>query len=622
MRSAVFVFLLYALLSAFPVAGQGQRRILDNIRPIEAGNDILKPNETGIAENDSARQELLRSLKQHWIRKDIKEVRRCLVALSAFCNDPLFQEQALRFAKRGLQLCDSQKHAAELSLLYENIGQIYFRQSRYKESFESHLKAIAYTHTDPLRVARIERKMSETLLLLGYPTLALDYLERTLHTAISYRDGELWASALLNISRIKEQKNNLHFPYWDSCVQVARKFKLYSILYAATLNKSSSLALNGKPQQALHLLQAFDTLSAYLRPAPLYLWKKDEIAATAYSALGQYDTAEQLFLRNLNETDHHGWLSSMNQLNNMYVLQGDFKKAFYTAQKLRERIDSIGSHDMRLRLIAKELQYKNAEKDKELLQKEAAIRFRNTWIGIVSAGALILLGIILLLRRNYLQKQKIQRSGQINLQLKARIDGEELERERVSRELHDGIGGILSAAKMNLSSIRPPGDPLELDRYEKSVQLIDDAYIELRRTAHNMSPEILKDKGLIATVALFCKKTEEVYGMPIRFQHFGMPDNWHDDKALSLYRIIQELVQNIVKHSGARKAMVQLSMQDNRLELMVEDRGKGMEPGSTPDGIGLGNIRNRVAALGGYIDIDSRKDEGTTVYIGVEHIFP
>ncbi len=630
MHAFLYLFLvLYSLLATIPVAGQVKDWIrMDNIKTTEGADDIKKANELRIRQPDSARRWLLQLLKQHWIHQDQKEIRRCLVALSYFYKDPAVHEQSLLFAQRGLQLCDTQQHRKELSILYENIGQIYFRQSRYEESFKMRLKAIGFANADPLRVAGIEYNMIETLLLLGYKNLALEYLERCLSTAISYQNGRLWANALLSISRIKEQYENQHFPYWDSSVQVARKFKLYSALYVAILNKSSALANNGKPQQALLLLKTLDTLAPYHPVSPDHLWKAEEIAATAYAALGQYKTAEQLFMQSLGAADPHGWLSNMNQLTNMYLQQGDFKKAFYTSRTLQSRIDSIGSHDMRLRLIATELQYKNAEKDKELaknklalVEQKAAIKSKNTWIGIMASSALVLLAIILLLRRNYQQKQSIQRSEQINLQLKARIDGEELERERLSRELHDGIGGLLSAAKMNLTTLRPPAAREESLKYERSVQLMDDAYTELRRTAHNMSPAILKSKGLVETVALFCQKTEEAHRIAIKFQHFGVPDTLSDEIALSVYRMIQELIQNIVKHSGAQKAMVQLSGQDNGLQIIVEDRGKGIAQQDKIEGIGLNNIKNRVMALGGRLDIDSRVNEGTAVYINIDNAY-
>lgn len=551
-------------------------------------------------------------------------MRNCLIALSGFTTDLKLQTQTLQYAKRGVQLCDTQKHKEDLFRLYDHIGDIYFRQSRYQESFEARLKAVHYAQSFPLAVAQIENNMVEVLRLLGNPDLALEYLERSLHTAIKYQDGKLWSSSLLNISNIKETNSAQSHPYLDSGLRVAHRFGLYETLYSGLLNKSSLWANNGKPKEALQLLEAADTLSRYFFITPVLKAKSDEIAGTAYAVLGQYPKAEQLFLKSLSGTDPMGWLSNMNYLTHLYEIQGDFKKAYYTFRKFQSRVDTLGRNGMRLRVNDLELQYRTSEKDKQLAEqkfnlakKEKDLQIKNTWIGIMAFGGMMLFVVFLLMRRNLLQRQKIQSAEQANLQLKARIEGEQQERKRISQELHDGIGGILSAAKMNLSRVYTLV-PEQAPRYERGVQLLDEAYKELRRTAHNLSPHILKNKGLADTLFSYCRKTAEDQKIDIQFQPFGHLEALNEDIALASYRIIQELIQNIVKHSGASQAMVQLGYQDGQLDITVEDNGKGMASQNLVDGIGLSNIRDRVTALKGHIEIDSQPGEGATIYINIE----
>ncbi len=623
----IFLRILTVFLCLFafaPASGQVKDRIqLNSLNTTTDLQEIKDAEKLRLTYPDSARRLLLQLLRNNRIKLNVKGTRRCLVALSYFYTDARTLEQTLQFAKRGIQLCDSTAHRKELANLYNNIGEICYRQSRYKESFDARLQALNYAKEDPLLSARIENNLSEVILLFGSTNLALEYMERSLKTAVSYKDTTLWVLTLLNISRIKERHSTGNFRYMDSCLALANKLKQYSSLYIGTINKGSILANNGKPLEGLRLVQAADTLSRYWSIPAAVRAKADEIAGTAYTGLGQYRLAEQQFLKGLAGTDNHSWLSNMNHLTNLYIKQGDFKKAFYTARELQKRIDSVGRRDMQLKVIATEIQYRTAEKDKQLAEKnlllakkENELKIRNTWIAVMAIGGALLVGMVLLLRRNYRQKQKIQLAEQMNLQLKARVEGEEQERKRISQELHDGIGGILSAAKMNLSGVEP-AVPSQAPKYERGVQLLDDAYKELRQTAHNLSPHILKSKGLVATLIAYCKKTSEAQNMDIRLQHLGEPEHLKEGTALATYRIIQELIQNIVKHSGATTAMVQLSYREDYLDITVEDNGKGMKSNNQNEGIGLRNIKDRVAALNGSIEIDSRPGEGTTIYINM-----
>ncbi len=572
---------------------------------------------------DSSRRQLIYLLQKSILEQNQDVTIEALTALSYFTEDPRLLDQTLQFIKRGIKLSDRQRHRGNLITLYDNMGKVYFWQSRYKESFQAHLAAVQYVHNDTLTIARLENNMTIVLRAIGNIDLANQYLERSLKVGARYKDYELWANALLNIACLKEDKHTDHFFYLDSGLQVAKMGKRYDILYRGLVNKSAILVENGANEKAMQVLLWADTLLQHaLIPATFQL-KAAEIAGAIHTSLGQFRQAEQALMKSLSRTSAQNWLSNINLLSELYATQGNYKMAYSTLRKYQERNYNLNKRNLDISEL--EYQYRTAEKDKQLaknklalVEKETAIKSRNAWIGIMIAGALILVAIILLLRKNYRQQQKIQLSEQNNLQLKARIEGEELERNRLSLELHDGIGGILSIAKLNLSSMHPPGDAENYIKYQASVQLLDDAYTELRRTAHNMSPAILKSRGLVETVALLCQKTEEAYKIPIKFQHFGRPQLVNDEIALSVYRMIQELIQNIVKHSEASSATVQVSIQDKEVKIIVEDRGKGMVQPYKADGIGLSNIKNRVYALGGDIEIDSRVNEGTAIYITIE----
>jgi two-component system NarL family sensor kinase len=239
---------------------------------------------------------------------------------------------------------------------------------------------------------------------------------------------------------------------------------------------------------------------------------------------------------------------------------------------------------------------------------------KNIWILSISSGTLALIMITILIIRNFKNRQRLNNSKQENIRLKALIDGEEKERNRIAQDLHDGIGGLLSAAKMSLSTAYPKLEP-QLAQYTNGIKLLDEAYKDLRQTAHNLSPEILKHKGLWEAIRIYSEKIGHNKNLTINFETIGDLPLLHQETELSIYRILQELLQNIVKHAHASLAIVQISANDGILHIMVEDNGHGIVAKEQPNGIGLNSIHSRVEALEGRIDIDSRLAEGTTIYI-------
>jgi signal transduction histidine kinase len=196
--------------------------------------------------------------------------------------------------------------------------------------------------------------------------------------------------------------------------------------------------------------------------------------------------------------------------------------------------------------------------------------------------------------------------------LKAMIAGEEKERTRLARELHDGIGGMLAAAKMGLGAIKNADDTAAL---ANMMRLLSDTATEVRQTAHNLMPDILTRNSLKDALLLYCADINLHSGLEIDLQFYGGPEAMNKSAELILYRIAQELVQNIVKHAHATEAVMQIIQDGSRLNLIVEDNGIGFEQQEVDKGFGLQNLQFRVQALQGYISITSAKGKGTSVYI-------
>jgi signal transduction histidine kinase len=194
--------------------------------------------------------------------------------------------------------------------------------------------------------------------------------------------------------------------------------------------------------------------------------------------------------------------------------------------------------------------------------------------------------------------------------LEAMIQGEEKERSRLAKELHDGIGGILSASKMHLSIFKNRSDDPEL---QKSLSLIDTASSEVRNIAHNLAPEMLAKYGIDKALEAFCERVSNPQ-LQVLYYRYGELPSLELNFQMAVYRIVQELINNAMKHSEGDQAVVQMNIHDQAMHIAVEDNGKGLSTENS-QGIGLMNLKSRVAAMNGVMEIDSREGEGTSVLL-------
>ena len=200
------------------------------------------------------------------------------------------------------------------------------------------------------------------------------------------------------------------------------------------------------------------------------------------------------------------------------------------------------------------------------------------------------------------------------------IEGQESERLRIAQDLHDGLGGLLTTVKAHFNAIeREIANIKEMNIYEKTNQLIDEACVEVRRIAHDMVPYSLKMNGLQGVLADI---RQTVLGKGIHCDvdiHNVKEEVLGEQKVVMIYRIIQEVVNNALKHSGASHMLIQLVGHENGLNVMIEDNGKGFDVNQLLQGKGLGlkSIESRVKYLEGNLNIDSTPNQGTTINIEI-----
>jgi len=403
-------------------------------------------------------------------------------------------------------------------------------------------------------------------------------------------------------------------------------------------------------QQIYYLIGKINVENSLPREALVYFKKAHDIfphntakltdiyqgIATANMDLGHIDNAIFYYQKALKLTLEHGKvhdrLYAYHNLAEANRLKKHFEPAFLYERRYSALKDSLLNTESQASINKLEVMYRSSQKDKEIIAqklnlslKENQVQRQQLWIAGISIGVLIAIFVSVWLYRSNRQKQRHQLERMRVLQqeqeignLKSMIKGEENERSRLARDLHDGIMVMLSAIKMKLRALPARCESLPaIPDYHEIMQELDNTSRELRRTAHNLMPDMLLEGGLVEAVFYFCSNIQQNTGIKIDFQQYGTIPRLQTEFELSLYRIIQELLQNILKHAKAEKAIVQLSYRDDLLYITIEDNGVGFntEDVSTSKGMGLKSLRTRIRALNGLMDLQTTPKKGTTVYL-------
>jgi two-component system NarL family sensor kinase len=241
------------------------------------------------------------------------------------------------------------------------------------------------------------------------------------------------------------------------------------------------------------------------------------------------------------------------------------------------------------------------------------------FIILVNLVILILISAIISFIVMYRKKKMVYQKEKQLLAIEAMLKGQEEERSRVAKDLHDGLGGLLSGVKLSFINLK---ENIQLDEhtnglFEKSVTQLDNTIQELRKVAHNLMPETLIKFGLKNAVEDFCESMQQSSGCSIIYQQMGEEREIGNIADVNIYRIIQELVNNSLKHGKPKQIIVQLTKTATKILVSVEDDGKGFDTAEleTRNGIGIANIKHRVSYFNGVIQIQSRPGEGTAFNI-------
>ncbi len=302
--------------------------------------------------------------------------------------------------------------------------------------------------------------------------------------------------------------------------------------------------------------------------------------------------------------------------------QGD-----WYSMKAAEINDSLVNESIQKRTIEMDKKYQTALKDTQIDLQQASLKVKTIWNYVLAGGALAITLVSILIYRNYRQRQRLQEQRITELETEkqlaatgAVLKGEEQERTRLAKDLHDGLGGMLSGIKYALHTVK--GNlimtPENAQSFERSLDMLDSSIREMRRVAHNMMREALVKFGLDIALQDFCNDINKSGALQVSYQSIGLEGiELEQTKAITIYRIVQELLNNIMKHAAATNAIVQISRNEKQLSVTVEDDGKGFDESvlRQSKGIGWSNIQHRIEFLKGHWEVDSEPGKGTSVHI-------
>ncbi|MBK9463488.1 MAG: sensor histidine kinase [Chitinophagaceae bacterium] len=502
-------------------------------------------------------------------------------------------ESALQYLLPSVAYFEKTKNDARLSLIYDNLGVIYRETKQYDKALEFHQKALA--------IARKSGNSYDIANVLSNLGNAYSSSKRYDSALVIMQDG-------LGIAR-KENYDNIESNIISNIGAVLIKQGRYdSLTYYCTLG----LRLAEKLGDSLAMVNNIYGLALYSFFTSDFT-KSGELAKTGFRMAQQRNYVEpsQLFADILSE---------------LSLVKGDLKNYDYYNRLSIELSEQFFNDRMQRNVQLLDKKYDTEKKEKLLVIQQATILRKNTLNYILIGSAVTLLIVSILSYRNYKQKQKLQEQKIIQLgkeklllATQSIVKGQEEERNRLAQDLHDGLGGLLSGVKLQLGAMK--GNLILSEEhgliFNNALSKLDESISEMRRVAHNMMPEALMKLGLQQALQDYCDSLSAGQAYKINCEFHGLENRMEPTIEIVVYRVVQELLNNAIKHSDASIILAQVMRNDNNLTITIEDNGKGftMDEISILRGSGLKNIKSRVDYLKGQIDIQSAPGKGTSIHI-------
>ncbi|MGB0888453.1 MAG: tetratricopeptide repeat protein [Vicingaceae bacterium] len=521
---------------------------------------------------------------------------------------------------------------------YNNLGTYYHQLGRYDLAIENYLKAAK---------VRKEEKLFE-LEAATYANLSSLFTDLNDHkNSVLY--GEK-SEAIFVREGLENELGQLYSILGVECFRI-KDYQQAESYFNKALEKHNNVGDESLKSIDLHnLATVYDEQNKLQKAYSFYsealvlknkLEKRGSAVATiinlgnVLSRLNKNDSAQIMLLKGYNLAVKYNRLKeqrgALEKLSKHYEKVGNYLKSLNYRTKESYIKDSIFSEDYTDKINQLYIAFETAQTKNDLLneqlktdkletqkaQADLKVSTRNNQLIIVGSLVFILLLVGGFLFYRTKQKQK-NVFAQIRIEeqqkgLSAIIQAQEDERKRIAKDLHDGIVQQLGGLKLGLQKVF---SGKENEETNKIVKILDGSAQELRELSHKMMPRSLGELGLLPALEDMLDNSLGNSAISYQFEHFGINSRFKENIEIAIYRIAQELVNNVIKHSSATKVNVQLFKTGNDVMLIVEDNGKGID-GEKKEGIGLMNITSRLDTINGKVNFEPSHESGTLATVKI-----
>lgn len=636
-HTSVILVLFFTL----PFAATGQNVSIDSLRKVLSttrGADHVKTMielcwQYRFVSADTARQYGMEALKLS------RELENKELEVEALHNIGVTYEaqgdykDALTYERQALALRQVLGDSIKLANTLNNLGIIYDEQGEYKDALEHYFQArkIYDAAGDPEKIAMVSLNIGVVLKAQEDYAEAARYYRHAMEIYKQIKKPFGVAACYANLGSVY-----YYVPQYDSSLYFSllatKEFEQQKILqFLPTTLCNAGMAydkLGLKKESKEHLLRAKAMNEEYdnkkeLSFVLIYL-------AGVYRQEGDYATATRTvnegiaIARRINARQQV--MEGLKEYSEICFAQGNYKQAFLEFGKFSAVKDSLFKEEKSRQMAELQTKYDTEKKEGEILQlrhenelKDSRDQRNKMMIAGLGALVVMLIAMGLLVRNRLVLKQKAELEKTKTLlreaQLAAVITSQEDERKRFAADLHDGLGQLISAVRLNLSK-----ENVEKRSVDQAVEVLNEMNSEIRNIAFNLMPQVLIRSGLVEALEELAMRINRTEQIKLNISSFDLMPIHETDKKVALYRICQEWINNVIKYSQCTTIDVQLVQHQQELVITIEDNGTGFDTDRLIHSTGNGwkNINSRLAVIQGSIDIDSVSGrKGTTVIVTV-----
>ena len=537
-------------------------------------------------------------------------------------------DSALIIAKQGQTLYRNDSFNYKNGKYYNVIGSIYAYKKDYESSISEFNKAVKVfdKNNDPYQAALIKNNIANIFFSLSdfenaykYSKASYTYLKSVQDTIYLPSLTGVTAISAIELDKLEEGKKLI-----NECLSLSEKYNnIAGLIIGRYANGEYFLAKNKFDSAIKEFIISLELSNKFGLKQYSLLNKTGLLIA--HQNKGDYNVAVRYGKEALVETQqlkNEVMLYALNKhLAWSYAGLENYEKAYNHINTAHQIYRETSNAETKKAINNFLIKYETEKKEKELIEKdlllvqdEVKLNKRKQWI----IGLSVTIIFLFLMYFIYVKNQKIKllnlKKQQEANQLLALIEGEEKERKRVANELHDGIASSISGIKIQLEHENLHNKSQTLSKLIRQLSLLHE---ETRRISHNLMPISITEQNLSSAIKNFCIENSTENLSINFFSAINQPLNLNQNIKNILYRVVQELVNNIQKHSKSKVCFIQMSLNDGYLSITVEDEGIGYDASLQTNSQGIKSIKQRIKQLNGTIKIESEISKGTLIIIQI-----